>query len=338
MCVFGRHHGGKHPYHNALQEWRGAGGSAREQAEAGAMTCNVRYDSRVSPARESHFDRVCGAPRDGSQLRDALGVYHHDHVRSRRMPDFLDAHLNSSNILGGIHKDIELGRVLVLNGLRHVFEWARDARLDGFKRYFDSGGAGAGPWLDRVLAPRGTRAEWVERMLDLVNRHARQAPYQPTWCTAWRELEPHLGGGPDAWVGVVGLPERGLPDASGRAPGRWAIVLKYAVRRANRLCRPTILDAGWESYHFPSPPHMARAAGGHAMDVRPSVPDPVLVREYIHEQIDHTLDDWSAAGRLCERTSGAAPALLPRVRKRHHQLLRERYGALVVDAWMPDPC
>lgn len=345
MTVFGRGSGSGYAYDAALEEWRAW--AEADPCERGAMVCNVRHDHRVSEERAEHFDRVMGRPRGGRAVRHALSDYHLRHVRhptqladgAREPPDFLDSRFNAANILEP-NPDIPLGTVLDLSRLGAVFRWAGRERLDGFEEFPDNDSVptGLNAWLTARLEPPEAREAWIQRILDVVDRSSiDQAPYHPTWCTLWSHLDPHLRNGADTWAGALGLP---CGDAQGTDRGavpHWLIVLKYTVRQAHRLCRPTILDVGWGAYHFPSPPKLPRVSGGVVMDVRPDPPQAVQLPEYIHAQIPFRISYWIAGGRLCQPTSGAAPANLCSLRSRHHGLLADRYGADDVNAWMSAP-
>lgn len=119
-----------------------------------------------------------------------------------------------------------------------------------------------------------------------------------------------------------------------RSP-RWVMPLRYKVREAGTIARPTQLDADWYAYHFPSPPQTPLAMGGHPMDLG-SPKAAQLLPEYIHKQIGHKIDHWIDSGKKIGKTTQAVTANLADMRRAHHELLVSRHGPDVL-GWMPDP-
>lgn len=133
---------------------------------------------------------------------------------------------------------------------------------------------------------------------------------------------PHIADGPERWVSALGVYKPVHP--------RWFLLLKYTVREAGTVARPTQLDAGWGAYHFPSPPRAPLPLGGHPMDLRLSPPATSVLPEFVHKQIRHTLRHWSDGGRHIGRTSAPSGGTLVAVRLTHHELLTRVYGPSVV--------
>ena len=150
-----------------------------------------------------------------------------------------------------------------------------------------------------------------------MNSYSRQEPYQPTWATTWAAFEPHEEDGPERWLQVLGM---------AKPPPRWLILLRYTVAEAGTLVRPTILDAKWNAYHFPSPPspQVSPAVGGHPMDLRISPKATSVLPEFIHKQIQHSLAHWMDLGGKIGRTQSPNPTALADQRRAHFELRSER--------------
>jgi hypothetical protein len=76
------------------------------------------------------------------------------------------------------------------------------------------------------------------------------------------------------------------------------------------------------------------ALGGHPMDLAPGGEGPLLP-EFIHEQVEHTIAQWDAAGGRCEKTTRATAVDIAGARRQHHERLVATYGVAVTQ-WMPD--
>lgn len=348
-----------HPFETVLERWL-----SRTPADLfSAIACNLVHDHRVTPEREGqlldYFAREDGAhPEKG--LVTALQKYLEREVKFRRKPAFLDRKLNAGNILpdpqqfgprrvlpmdrrlaqpGPAFKNVWLARILDLNRLAPVFWTARWHRIPVFRDFPRKGSPQKDPqkyqyevlgWLDENLGAgaRYSREDFAAAVLEALELKRRRKPYQPTWATYWSHFRPLVPEGPVRWAAILGVP-------NGRQCAHWLMVLKYFQGEAGLLARPTILDAGFNPYHFPSPPQAALDEGGHPVDLQLS-PRPVhLLPEFIHQQIPHTIEHWNAGGRLLARTPGhhPRPGWLSNRRHNHHGLLAKVYG-LGVDAWM----
>lgn len=331
--VFGRN-SKPHPYDAAIDEWLHSA-----EPEERAMARNLMHDHRISKAREQEFDRLVDRPCNTVNLQRAIKKYFEKKVRTRTLPDYVYKRVNANNLLTGkdeilpyIHKDVKLVRVLDLNGLRRVFQWAKSKRRWGesFEKFpRRPNDATIAKWLDEKL--QGSIENQIERfvgtVLDVMNDYRREHPYQPTWATTWTAFEPYLEDEPDRWLQVLGM---------AKVPPRWLILLKYTVREAGTIARPTQLDAGWYAYHFPSPPQAPLGVGGHPMDLRISRKLRCLLPEYIHKQISHPLEHWKDVGSRIGRATAPNLEALAEQRKVHHELLTTRYGKEVCN-WMPSP-
>jgi hypothetical protein len=331
--VFGRHHSGGHPYANALA-------TSLRATELGdrAMALNMMYDHRVSVPREAALRSLGSGNRSPTDMQDELVDYFDSRVRTRTLPDYVYQSLNGDNIvLGGssarrlIHKDYLLTRALDLSGLGPVFQ---AAKLAGHRAFAGFHGASTvdvdatTKWLDGELLARSDVQvrQFIRATLEVLNWSRARRAFQPTWVTSWSAFEPHVNQPPERWLELLGMNRPFAPI--------WVIMLAYPARIAAPVVRPTQLDAGWYAYHFPSPPQAPLAVGGHPMDLQYTPATTALMPEYIHKQIDHTLEHWENANRLCGRTTRPTIDALDRQRKAHFALLASVYGKDVC-AWMP---
>src|SRR2546430_8005720 len=125
--VFGRMDPDPHPYDDALKAWL----TSRDHSWQ-AMARNVMHDHRVSEARADAFDHFVDNPCTSAGLDRAMVDYSEEWIWHERLPHFLETAVNENNLLTNrdllplIHKDVKLVRVLDLNGLRSVCQWAND--------------------------------------------------------------------------------------------------------------------------------------------------------------------------------------------------------------------
>jgi len=355
--VFDRSNGGGHPFDDALDTWM-----ARTPPDRYcAISCNIRFDHRVSREREAvllrYYAAETGPPE--KRLEAAISRYLQKEIQRRRNPAFLHRgsngvnrfpdlgrHFSSSRKLppaartglpAPINLDLRLARVLDLNGLTPVFLVARHKKLRPFSDF--PRGTGRSPlrsrppevdvlaWLDAKLLGAGElqQRDFVAAALEAVelSRLRPQGAYQPTWATFWSRFDTLAADGPERWAAALGLPNR-------RRCARWLIVLRYTIRETGGLVRPTTLDAGFNEYHFPSPPDVAY---GHPVDLRLTPPADSLLPEFVHQQIPHPLRHWEQAGFLLGRTEKPRHGWLAQRRSNHLALLQAVYGPRVA-TWM----
>lgn len=356
--VFGRNNK-PHPYDKAIAEWL-----AIPTLGYCAMARNLMHDHRVSEAREKVFDEFAatmarrrgssafaGNPPTREELEKAIVDYFEEKVRNRHLPHYVYGAINSNNLIVGNgsvssqgrqssyppNRDVKLVRVLDLTGLGSVFQWAKrkntwrkllarfpncpPSRIKPHDEAITS-------WLDEKLE-RGSERQiegFIASVLKILNEYRQDQAFQPTWATTWSAFEPNAEQGPDRWLQVLGMAKH--------SP-RWVMLLRYKVREAGTIARPTQLDAGWYAYHYPSPPQAPLAIGGHPMDLG-SRRAGQLLPEYIHKQIGHKIDHWFDSGRKIGKTTQPVTANLVDLRRAHHELLVSKYGANVL-VWMPDP-
>jgi hypothetical protein len=324
MPLFGRD--SEHRYDAALREWL-----AHKSCDRRAMARNLISDHRVTAARAEIFGNFVATECTCSALSSALIQYKTQRVRRPDIPDFANEEINGSNVLCGgssgahnIPKDASLAQLINLNGLEPVYRWAKRKGMPGFERFTRPGTSGLEQFLlEEVAEPAG----FVDRVLTTLNAYSGEIKHHPSWVTYWEDLEPHLAGSADRWAHLLGLDFEA---------GDFVIVLRYPVRRAGTVARPTQLDAGWDANHFPSPPCSVIGTGGHPLDLHDTDNVRVmLLPEFVHQQVDYFVSDWIAAGSRIERTRGEGLCSLELARERHHRLLVSVYG-VTVEEWMPN--
>jgi len=300
------------------------------------------FDHRVSSERESIFDGFVNFPRNDFVLRRALKDYFEEKIRPRKLPHYVYRDVNADNLLNGsarlpplIKPDTRLVSVLDLNGLKGVFQWAQNDRkyrtrwgttFNRFPRDISDDNAVL-DFLDEKMNGRAVQ-DFVTTVLDVLNIHRLEGkPFQPVWATRWAAFKDYAKEGPDRWHELLGM---------NKTDSRWLVLLRYTVREAGTIARPTQLDAGWfNQFHFPSPPVAPLTVGGHPMDLK--AVSRKLLPEYIHKQLHYEQRYWmELAPDNYGRTTPSRLPTLERQRSEHHQLLIDDYGP-TVRSWMVDP-
>lgn len=298
-----------------------------------AIACNVAHDHRIPRIRLRSYRKFTKSATDTVSLLASLRAYHDDKIANRRLPEFVYEHLNGQNILVGgsnakqlIARDVELARVVSLNSLGIIFDWGKARGISGLQTFPGSGIPGAADhWLDQHLAPknRPLARGFLGNVLDAMNAYAKQRPYQPSWATTWKGIEPFVDGDASRWLQAVGV--------SRPASGQWCMLLRYSVRDVGTLVRPTSLDAGDYPFHFTSPPCAMLTSGGHPADL--SLRPQITTRpEYIHKQIAHTTSQVVAV----RQTRANQFARLNQQRVNHYNCLLSEYGSDIMQ-WMTQP-
>ena len=335
--VFARSVPNPHPYEQALATWL-----LSTDASHRAMARNIMHDPRVSSEREKSFDQFVDRPVTCESLQRALVEYHKARVQTRQVPEYMYifSRFNSGNLLCGtwsgphrIKRDQYLVRVLDLNGLGGVLQWAKTAAMPEFAMCPGRGDdKPMADWLDLELLgkPESAQRAFVTAILVAMSRFRLVKRYEPAWATAWDRFERFAAEKPERWAQVAGVPKTAYP--------RWLVLLSYNIREAGTVVAPTQLDTGWNAYHFPSPlpassghPTPPPATGGHPMDLRDSPRATELLPEFVHCQIAHAPNHIQRIGRTDAAVSGPFAAQ----RRNHHDLLVLKYGP-DVRAWMPD--
>lgn len=339
--VFGRYFPAPHPYDDALTSMHS------KTIEERAVAINLMCDHRVSGERERAFDAFVKHPCTDFGLQRALKAYFEKMVHVRKRPHYVYSGVNANNLLNGqpgvhplIKPDTRLVRALDLNRLKPVFLWAQ---IEGEKKYpgrwgrtFDrfprdiANDDAVMKFLSEKMESRAVE-DFIKMVLDVMSIHRLENnPYQPVWATTWAAFKDYVSDGPDRWHQVLGM-DKPKPC--------WLVLLRYTVREAGTIARPTQLDGGWYQFHFPSPPDAPLSAGGHPMDLRTSPPSNSLLPEYVHKQIRHPPEHWTALAPKYTnygRTTTPASPSLDDQRKTHHRLLTHIYGT-GVHSWMNNP-
>lgn len=337
-------------YTPALEKWERSG-----KLDEQAMAVNMRYDHRVTRGQELKFRRYFEGHGD---LARALKEHWDKEIKNKNKPAFCKKICNNFVAFCGhpgrghcvdFNKDMKLATVINLNGFllpirdsgHEVPEWADFMDIDMGAVDFNSN---PDVWLDRYMennyVKKGLDRKNVEPLIDVMfkvinHRLSAGLIYQPIWVTNWDDLEKYTverraNGSLDAdrWNQVVGIP---------REPQKWQIVLWYPAGVVPCLHRPSILD-GHSVYgqHFPTPPRVRKAAGGHTMDL--GTGDDKLMSEFIHPQIPLDTKYWINTDRLIGRTlTSGYSRILPSNRSAHHQKLIDHYGQDRIKNWMADP-
>jgi len=325
--VFGRDYAATHPYRLAL---RGVLERCDQDTQGDwAVAFNLMDDQRVSVEEEDRLKTYTGTAPGATTLTEGVVTYFKKEVRWADRPAFLAAH-NSVNRIPvttghpanpGLHPGLDLVRVLVLTWLKEVYWRNVDhpsgefRELDGHEKDLDYFRA----WLKRKCQASGFPLDgFVDATLRMLNQDRRKYRFHPVWATPWEDFEPFMADGPTRWRQILGVRPR-QPDSS-----VWLILLKYKVYEAGDLCRPNQLHSDWCCCHYPSPQEAPLEHGGYAMDLAGGASS--LVREYIHEQTDHWLEHFTAAGRRIGEADTSDPAPLSVLRHRHQELLVRFYG------------
>ena len=304
------------------------------------MARNLLAEHRVSEERFLEFSKL-GDLASIAQIHKALDEYQSNYVRPSLKGGIPPAyaHSNNANNIAVLGPDAHLGTVLDLTRLGRVYAEAKSTfKLPEFSTY-EVTDPGDRTQINDFLAIRLTdpvqRRTFLNAIFKAMARYRDRIEdrVHPTWAVEWNSITPFLD--PDSsriWLQAVGVP---------RDDAVWLAVLRYPLRNRKRevnLFRPTQLEAGWYAHHFPSPPQADVAKGGHTMflgqgDGLEAGPPPVS--EFLHAQIDFSIQDWLAGGSLVGFTGRPVKGALDRQRRQHLTLLQTVYGE-EVSAWMPD--
>jgi hypothetical protein len=308
------------------------------------MARNLLCEHRLSAERFAAFSAFAGDLTALDRAQRALEEYQTAEVRPSVGVGILPAYArpdnenNSVALPPGAH----IGTVLDLTRLGRIYAEAKSAfRLREFRAYAVTDPRNysqVNDFLGERLNDPALREPFLKALFRAWTRYRYRIEdhVHPTWVAEWKSLEPFLDPDePERWLRAVGVP-RDYPV--------WLAVLRYPVndgKREIRLFRPTQLDAGWYAHHFPSPPQAVLSSGGHTMFLCESDRDGKekisrLVSEFLHAQIDFTIDDWRRGGKLVGFTNKAVTGVLEEQRKAHWLLLQSCYDPAGVCGWMPE--
>lgn len=308
---------------------------------------NLFHDQRISDSRftkfSSELDSTGHSISDAATMQDGLTTYYRRCVHFTKTPDFLVPKLNLANFHG------HPGPLPLLHGtklLASVFNLAlpddiyREAKAQGILEFQSFGRKKfpyatpptAAQWLDDKLTPLHnpsgafsdraalSKHPFLVALLWFLNQRRLKAPFQPTWATLWDRFDAREWDNPLRWQSLLGV----RPSDT----DTWLLLLRYPVREAGTLLRPTQLDAGWYPEHFPASPN---AHTGHPMELDASRRICPPMPEFIHQQIDHLPEHMIAIARVPGTThTPAAPA-----QRRHYRVLERTYPDTA--AWTRHP-
>ena len=315
-------------YHPSLLDAHLSGWEASQDYPRRAMAWNLRYDFRVFPHRAEQFSKGLAAPLTEpldaalDKLELTLVKYQKQTVREAARPSFLEH--NEENIVSAFQPRLLLGTVLDLSGLTHTMSEARRNKHPAFKRFrledqlSHAEGAWTAPAWNSFLQQHflGKNDAGREEFLGDLFYAISKFPQHPVWVTSWDQLKPNLT--VPRCLQLVGLPRRDHP--------RILIALRYPARDVGTLLRPSQLDAGFNPHHHPSPPSRPIKDGGAVMDLALPPGANGLVPEFIHSQIQFTVQHWRAANCWTGQTSAPVLCDLAEARRRHQGLLRTAHG------------
>jgi len=308
-----------------------------------AVARNLLSDHRVSSERFSSFSAFAGDLSRIDVIQRALESYQLEEVRpsisARTEPAYArtDNENNRVRLAPGSH----VATVLDLTRLGRIYaEAGATFGLPAFRLFAVTDPRNVSQindFIGRRLGDPLQRESFLREILRARRRYRKtvETRVHPMWVAEWKSLQHFLDPvRPERWLQAVGVP---------REHPAWLAVFRYPVKRGRHevpLFRPTQLDAGWYAHHFPSPPQAAPVRGGHTMYLWQSYQgsngaSSHIVSEFLHPQIDLTMEHWRSAGSLV----GFAPAVrgdLADQRQRHWVLLQSAYSPVPIRSWMPD--
>jgi hypothetical protein len=172
-------------------------------------------------------------------------------------------------------------------------------------------------------------------VIHLLSIRHRIEPFEPTWAFPWEELRQIVLEkqgksieelSPEEWCESVGICA---------APGDWIAIMKYPFKASNRLIRPTQLDAGRHSFHFPSPMSVSTPCCGHPVWLAhpPDSAKTFLLQEYIHQTLPVQPEDVVAVKKIHRKTPSQSGSL-KQWRKEHWLAMQKKFADL--ESWMHD--
>lgn len=314
---------------------------------------NWQMDHRVSNQREDamldspHWDGEPNAgawcARQGAYFRDALCRPASPHVPSDPRSAYLDD-VNADNVVPrqALSPYDQLLHVASLNRLLGFLQKRRGAGAGGLVESFyeltgrDLPARSVGLGLDREAMRQA-----VDGIAEEVNRRGTAGRLAGALCEALGPTEPPW------WAGFAEEPVTQLRQGDAaelcRAlgmghlrEGEWLIVWRYEVSAVQplSLCRPTVVEAHENPFHFPSPPGLRY---GVTMPLRGDRRQ--ACREVVHPPLRGTaaVDACEAAFLRIERPVVGYDEI-SELRRRHRQRLEEEH--LEAAGWLsrhPDP-
>jgi hypothetical protein len=266
LVIFGRETEAPHSHLGKLAlDW-----TESTEPSLRAIGWNLFCDHRVSEARAAHFYEYTGRPASPAALERALIQYYDECVCKRSAETYYSHELNLHNFVPRSTLRRDLSLVHVMNVSRWVRDLSDDSLNEGMKDLTDP---------KNISTPDQIR-DFLGKLFLAINSKRDE---RPIWVGRWKAFEKHLTPEADLWTSAVGVYAR---------KSTWRIVLRYPASNVRQLVRPTQLDAGYNQYHFPSPPFPHSAIGGFAMALRELAGSPPLLSEWIHRPIDWDTSFW----------------------------------------------
>lgn len=304
------------------------------ELERSALAHNLKFDDRVSAAREQSLKEVWedGTRRDEKySLHDAVVAYKKTRVYTPHDPEFLDAVRNRDNLPGAAWlppMGRPLSTILDLDRLVGLFQkdWLTTSAGSPFADYTDVSTYDPDRfhrWLTESIERDGQ--EFLEGILDLLNedlRQSRSSPgpgvmVYPFWASVVKDVD-------DVDLSRI-CQMTGLP-INGEA---WVCLLQVPAERAGTPVRPTQLEAGASAIHFPTPKKLPWSIGGHPVDLHPGEAVRQLLKEFLYYPISWEHGDIQAWGRV-----RLGDHSLVEVREWHLRRLRQEYPNDCANGWM----
>jgi len=269
----------------------------REKSERKAVCSNLWHDHRVHAGRARLFldassrwrleEAASGRSRDVVEC-----LYHHyeTRIREKKEPEFDDPAINGGNEAKELSPYLLLCNILNLSRLFVPLRKGLPGKAqyeEVFLRFpeFESGYA---DWIEEKMTQTEEVHITLQAIFDVLAGRNRDYPWQPTWVVPWDSFERHLDAPADRWLQLLGM----VPS-----PNSWLVCLQYQIREVPRLLRPTQIDAGTNSLHFPTPPGVPVEEGGHPMDLLHPCGVEKFPPEFVHRQIGYDIKFWEGIER-----------------------------------------
>lgn len=305
-----------------------------------SIAANLKFDHRISATRGERFENLYLPENlaEFGELQNSIDEYQKKEIRNRS-PEFTIPELNRENILPTdrfsrhvntqqINSGILLTRVLILNNMTDVYQWGCRRNIEAFKQLAS---ASRKEVLQRKLAQLldDSQPGFIETFCQAYNGRRddkNETKFYPAWVTLWQTVAPYYESFRQSPRELLDF--LGMQTPLGASPF-FILVLRYPVRDAGRLVRPTQLDAGWNGNHFPSPPSKPLIRGGCALPRLEKFHTGPFVPEFLHAWI-RLKPSYVVDVLKVDEDSHADLDLL---RNRHRTRLQQQFPDLPPD-WM----
>ncbi len=309
-----------------------------------AIAENLRTDDRVS---ENRAGRFFSQRSKGRSVLDTLQFHAcNDAGRVFRKLEFNEGnlvHLQGEKLQHSLPQ--RYSRLVTIMRLGdamrgHLSDWLRDVRIANSGD--DIGTAKESTLVDQWLAQfEGRSVHEIEELRDgmkeahrrfLQSRYQGSYRYRPhiesiVWVGCECEFEKHSGAGPLAWLEAFGLGHLLEKPSWNRDRGTadWFLLLKYDMGKTYAAARPSVLDAGPNPWHFPTPARIPCVEGGRAMFAGHTEQSIEPLVEFIHDYRRIERDDIHGVYRF-EPSSATKPLNLRVARDNHRARLAKWAG------------